>query len=146
MLNYAVFRSIYIILSIYLAYIDIKAGYVSRLLLWGAIGVSCVGQFLLGGNFALLYAILGSILGVVVFFLAFFVSGKKLGLADVWYAGLMGSALGPVWWFPAVFIACFVALIYYAITRSRQPIPFIPCMAIGSILILLVGWNSLPGV
>ncbi|GHV77497.1 hypothetical protein AGMMS49942_23180 [Spirochaetia bacterium] len=91
---------------------------------------------------AVINAVLGCALGLAIFFLAFFMSGKKLGLADVWYAGLMGSVLGPVWWFPAIIAACLSALIYYAITRRRQPIAFIPFMAAGSILALggLKGW------
>jgi prepilin signal peptidase PulO-like enzyme (type II secretory pathway) len=142
--KYAVFRGIYIFFSIYLAFLDARTGYLPRLLLWGAIAASCLGQFFLGGKMAGINAILGCALGLLIFSLAFFISGKKLGLADVWYAGLLGSVLGPVWWYPAVFAACLAALLF-AVTRRRRSVRFIPFMAGGGILALLIGWDSVPG-
>ncbi|GHV88910.1 hypothetical protein AGMMS50267_12700 [Spirochaetia bacterium] len=87
--TYAIFRYIYIFFSIYAALTDAKTGSLPRL--WAAIAVSCLGQLIFGGPTAALTAALGCALGLLVFSLAFFLSGRRLGLADVRYAGLAAS-------------------------------------------------------
>jgi prepilin signal peptidase PulO-like enzyme (type II secretory pathway) len=74
----------------------------------------------------------GALLGLFIFLAAYFVSGKKLGLADVWYAALIGLVLGPWWWYAAVFCACIAGIIYMLALKKRR-IPFIPLMALGSV-------------
>ncbi|GHV89398.1 hypothetical protein AGMMS50267_17580 [Spirochaetia bacterium] len=144
MLPHAIFRYIYIFFSIYAALTDAKTGSLPRLWLWAAIAVSCLGQLIFGGTIAALIALLGCALGLLIFSLAFFLSGRRLGLADVWYAGLAGSVLGPLWWYPAILAACLAALLFAAL-RRRRSVRFIPFMAAGSIAALLAGWRSLPG-
>jgi len=74
----------------------------------------------------------GALPGLFVFLVAYFVSGKKLGLADVWYAALIGLVLGLWLWYAAVFCACIAGIIYMLAFKKRK-IPFIPLMAIGSV-------------
>ena len=74
----------------------------------------------------------GALLGLFVFLAAYFVSGKKLGLADAWYSALIGLVLGPWWWYAAVFCAC-IAGITYMFALKKRKIPFIPLMALGSV-------------
>jgi prepilin signal peptidase PulO-like enzyme (type II secretory pathway) len=75
----------------------------------------------------------GALFGFFVFLAAYFVSGKKLGLADVWYSALIGLILGPWWWYAAVFCAC-IAGIIYMLAFKKHKIPFIPLMALGSVV------------
>ncbi|MCL2209992.1 MAG: hypothetical protein FWC19_07855 [Treponema sp.] len=84
----------------------------------------------------LLMAIVGGFLGLTIFTIVFYLSGKKLGLADIWYSALIGMVLGPVWWFAAVGVACLAGIICIIISKKHR-IPFIPCMAIGGISISL---------
>jgi len=76
----------------------------------------------------------GALIGFFVFLAAYFVSGKKLGLADVWYSALIGLVLGPWLWYAAVFFAC-IAGITYMLAFKKRKIPFIPLMALGSITV-----------
>jgi prepilin signal peptidase PulO-like enzyme (type II secretory pathway) len=73
----------------------------------------------------------GALLGLFVFLVSYLVSGKKLGLADVWYSALIGLILGPWLWYTAIFCAC-VAGIIYMLAFKKHKIPFIPLMALGS--------------
>jgi len=72
-----------------------------------------------------------------VFLLAFFVSNKKLGLADIWYSALAGMALGPLCWYAAISIACVLGIGYMFVSKRRQ-IPFIPFMTLGSIIAIII--------
>jgi len=74
----------------------------------------------------------GALLGLFVFLTAYLVSGKKLGLADVWHSALIGLVLGPWLWYATVFLAC-IAGISYMIAFKKRKIQFIPLMAIGSV-------------
>ena len=77
----------------------------------------------------------------MVYTLAFFISGKRLGLADIWYSALTGMVLGPVWWYPATGIACISAVVYIVAAGKRR-IPFLPFMALGGISMgLMQGWR-----
>ncbi|MCL2832217.1 MAG: hypothetical protein FWD78_03515 [Treponema sp.] len=75
----------------------------------------------------------GLFAGLLVFLTAYFLSGKKLGLADVWYSALIGMVFGLEQWFIAAGYACAAGVILIIISK-RKVIPFIPCMAAGSIL------------
>jgi prepilin signal peptidase PulO-like enzyme (type II secretory pathway) len=83
--------------------------------------------------------VIGGVLGIIVFLPAFFISGKRLGLADVWYAALSGIVLGPLRWYPAVLLSCVFGFLFIVISRRRS-IPFIPCMAAGSGAILILAF------
>jgi prepilin signal peptidase PulO-like enzyme (type II secretory pathway) len=135
---------VFIIFSFFLSFKDIMTGRVSRFLLWGAISCSFLLQYGIGGRNILFNAVSGCILGLGVFFLVFLVSGKRLGLADVWYAGLAGSVLGPVWWYPAMGLACVLAVVYMLASRRRS-VPFIPFMAAGSVCIIPAAWFAAAG-
>ena len=82
-------------------------------------------------------SIVGVLVGLFVFLLAFFISGKKLGLADVWYSGIIGLALGYEAWFWALCLACITGIAYILVFKKQQ-IPFIPFMAFGSITMSFV--------
>ena len=82
-------------------------------------------------------ALAGALLGLLVFLLVFFVSGKRLGLADVWYSALIGLVLGPWWWYAAMGCACACGIVYILVSKRRQ-IPFIPLMAFGSFAIITI--------
>jgi len=83
----------------------------------------------------------GALLGLFIFLLAFAVSGKRLGLADVWYAALIGLVLGPWWWYEAMFCACGSGIIYMLASKKRK-IPFIPLMALGSVIVIFFHFFS----
>jgi prepilin signal peptidase PulO-like enzyme (type II secretory pathway) len=93
----------FLAVSAYCAYADLRRGAVSRALLWGAIGAALVGRARMGG---LAPALGGCLLGLGVFGLAYLCGGRRLGPADVWYAGLMGTALDIPRWYAAVALAC----------------------------------------
>jgi len=75
----------------------------------------------------------GALLGLFVFLVVYFVSGKKLGLADVWYAALIGLVLGLWLWYAAIFCACIAGIIYMLVFKKRK-IPFVPLMTFGSVV------------
>ncbi len=54
----------------------------------------------------------GSAAGILSFLVVRFASGKKLGLADVWFSGSVGAFLGIYGWFFSVLIACLFSLIW----------------------------------
>ena len=132
--------TLFVLFSAAIAVVDIKTGMVPRVVFVIAFPVF-LGLCLLRAELYTLAVILpGTLLGLVIFGLAFILSGKKLGLADVWYSGLIGLVLGPLWWYPAIGIACLMGTAWSLLFKKRR-IPFIPCMAVGSITISVVqGW------
>lgn len=130
---------LYLLFSLYLSLRDIRYGKVSRALLWLALLTALVVRVLVRGMVALPVAAAGGALGIGFFLLVFFCSRKKLGLADVWYSGLIGVVLGPLWWFGGIILGCMLALGYCGI-RRRRAIPFIPFMAAGSAVVLPLAW------
>jgi len=119
--------------SFAIALSDIKTGVVPRIAFVFAFPVF-FGLYLLSGNFqSALIMLAGALLGLSVILLAFIISGKKLGLADVWYSALIGLVLGPWLWYAAMFCAC-IAGIAYILVSGRRKIPFIPLMALGSVV------------
>jgi prepilin signal peptidase PulO-like enzyme (type II secretory pathway) len=132
-----IIAGLFILISVYLSILDIRQGTISRLFLWSIILAVLIYKITLGGITAIVNPISGLFLGIGVFLLVFFISGKKLGLADVWYAGLVGMVLGPLWWYPAIFLSCMFGLFGMLLLRLRS-IPFIPFMAAGSIFTLFL--------
>jgi prepilin signal peptidase PulO-like enzyme (type II secretory pathway) len=81
--------------------------------------------------------LIGGLLGMGMFLLAYLVSGKKLGLADIWYAGLIGIVLEPLLLYAALGVSCVLAIGFILISKKRS-VPFIPFMAAGSFAVLPV--------
>ena len=130
------YKAIFIIFSVFIAILDLKTGMVPRIAFILALPLFFV-LGLLQENYSLVMMIAGFLLGLIVFLLAFFVSGRKLGLADVWYSAIIGLALGPVWWYAAIGCACVVGVLYMLISKRRK-IPFIPFMALGSVIVSIL--------
>lgn len=129
-----VFKLLFAVFSLAIARADIKTGAVPRAAFIAAFPVFCVLRALRGD---LSGALAGAAIGLGVFALARLITGGGLGLADVWYAGLIGIAAGPLWWYPAIGIACVAGIVWILSTRQRR-IPFIPCMALGGLAVCVV--------
>jgi prepilin signal peptidase PulO-like enzyme (type II secretory pathway) len=125
---------IFCLFSVIIAVIDIKTGSVPRVAFLCAFVLFFAFNLFLDREFLFL-SLAGVFVGIGLFLPAFFVSGKKLGLADVWYSGLIGMVLGPLWWYPAIFAACVAGFGFIAVTKRRS-VPFIPCMAFGGVVML----------
>jgi len=125
------------IFSFIIALLDIKTGSAPRVAFIVAFLVFFAINLLMFECYSLLASIAGTLLGLLVFSLAFIISRKKLGLADIWYSGIIGLVLGPLWWYPAIGIACLAGVTCVFILKRRR-IPFIPCMAIGSVAMSIV--------
>jgi len=120
------------IFSFAVALSDIKTGMVPRIAFVFAFPVFFVLCLLSENPHSPVLLSAGALLGLFVFLLAFAISGKRLlGLADVWYAGLIGLVLGPWRWYAAMFCACGAGIVYMLASKKRK-IPFIPLMALGS--------------
>ncbi|MDR1288509.1 MAG: prepilin peptidase [Treponema sp.] len=132
-----VLYALYFLFSLFISILDMKNGAVSRFLLWGALLFFFTARCFMPGGIR--EPVIGGALGIIVFLSAFFISGKRLGLADVWYAALSGIVLGPLWWYPAVLLSCAFGFLFIVISRRRS-IPFIPCMAAGSGAILILAF------
>ena len=117
---------------------DIKNGTVPRLAFVPAFPFFFLLKLFLNERQLPIDSITGVIAGLVIFLLARVVSGKKLGLADVWYSALIGMVLGPLYWYRAIAGACFAGAAMIMLGKKRQ-IPFIPCMAAGSVLMFFTG-------
>jgi prepilin signal peptidase PulO-like enzyme (type II secretory pathway) len=143
MLFGALLKILFLLFSAAIAAADIKTGAVPRMAFICAFPVFLALRSASDNwNFPWL-SILGAIVGLSVFLLAFVLSKKKLGLADVWYSGLMGLVLGLWRWYMAVSIACVLAVLYILFRKkasgSWAAAPFIPFMAAGGIAIGLAG-------
>ena len=128
-------KVLFMIFSIAIAAADIKTGMVHRLIFILAFPLFIVLAQLQG--VLMTTALTGALLGLSIFLLAYFVSGKKLGLADVWYSAIIGLVLGPWWWYTAMAFACVAGVVYIAASKKRK-IPFIPLMAMSSTVINII--------
>jgi hypothetical protein len=129
-----VYTLVFAVFSLAIAGADIKTGAVPRVAFIAAFPVFCTLRALRGD---LSGALAGAAIGLGVFALARLITGGRLGLADVWYAGLIGVVAGPLWWYPAILVACVGGIVWILITRQRS-IPFIPCMALGGLAVCVV--------
>ena len=129
------FYSIFVSGCIYFSYQDIVYGEIKRIYLYAAIAVVlCVKA-----PTAAWESFGGAVLGMLLFLLAYYISRKQLGLADVWFSGFIGAFLGIIKWYAAVSIACILALIFFICSRNkRKTCPFIPFLSIGSCIIELL--------
>jgi prepilin signal peptidase PulO-like enzyme (type II secretory pathway) len=129
-------KILFILFSILIAILDFKTGIIPRTAFLLAFPVFfIINLFQAGyyqGYYPLFIAFTGTFIGLLIFSIAYFISGKRLGKADIWYSAVIGLVLGPVWWYPAIGIACITGIIWIIATGKRS-IPFIPCMAIGGI-------------
>jgi prepilin signal peptidase PulO-like enzyme (type II secretory pathway) len=131
MISDLVVKALFSIFSFAIAVSDIKTCTVSRIVFVLAFPVFFVLCLLSENPHSPLVLATGALLGLLAFLAAYFISGERLGLADVWYSAIIGLVLGPLWWFQAVFCAC-IAGIVYMLASKRRSIPFIPFMALGS--------------
>jgi Flp pilus assembly protein protease CpaA len=131
MISEFVVKILFSIFSFAVAASDVKTGAVPRIAFAVAFPAFFVLCLLSGNPHSVLAMTTGAFLGLGVFLLAFAISGKRLGLADVWYAALAGLVLGPLWWYAAMFCAC-IAGIVFILVSGRRKIPFLPLMAFGS--------------
>jgi len=124
-------KILFSIFSFAISVSDIKTGAVPRIAFVAAFPAFFVLCLLTGNSRSAVILLAGALLGLIIFLFAFFISGRKLGLADVWYAALTSMVLGPLWWYTAMFCACIAGVVYIFVSRRRK-IPFIPLMALGS--------------
>ncbi len=118
--------------SFYFSLIDYQKGSVPRFQLFVAIILMVISIFFTGGMGRSIMSIYGCILGCMLFLLVRFVSGKKLGLADVWFSSLIGVFLGPIWWYLAVTFACLLTFCFCWFWQKRK-VPFIPFLSMGAL-------------
>lgn len=137
MANETFFLLIFIFFSFAVAVSDIRTGEVPRLVFLAAFPIFFGFIFLQHEQFPLKIALAGTSLGLIVFLLVYFISRRRLGLADVWYSGLIGMVLGPWDWLLAITSACIAGIIIIIVSK-RKRIPFIPFMAMGSIVMILI--------
>ena len=129
-----VLKILFAIFSIAVSARDIKTETVPRIIFMAAFPVFFLLINLFAPGFNLITAVAGLFTGLFIFLLVYIVTDKKLGLADVWYSALIGMVLGARLWYMAIGCACAAGIVLILISK-RKKIPFIPCMAIGSILI-----------
>jgi len=127
---------IFTLFSVAIAVMDCKTERVPRIAFISVFPVLFILKFLSNTGSFPYFSIIGMVMGLAVFLLAYTLSKKKMGLADVWYSGIIGFVLGPLWWYAAISIACVLGIIYLLFSRKTK-IPFIPLMAIGGITINL---------
>lgn len=127
-------KIVFVLFSTAIAVMDCRTEAVPRIAFIGVFPVFFALRFLSNTGGFPYSSITGMVIGLAVFLLAYALSKKKLGLADVWYSGVIGFVLGPLWWYAAVGIACVLGVLYVIFSRKPK-IPFIPLMAIGGITI-----------
>ena len=138
-LHYSVFVSV----CVYFSYQDIVYGEIKRSSLYTAIILAlCVKA-----PVAVWESFAGAVVGILLFLLAYYISKRQLGLADVWFSGFAGAFLGIIKWYAAVSIGCMAAFIFFICKRNkRKALPFIPFLSIGACITeltaLLYGLNA----
>ena len=129
-------RALFIVFSLFISIADFKTSEVPRLAFIIAFpaffALTLISEFSLPKT-----ALSGALLGLFVFLMAYFISGKKIGLADVWYSALIGMVLGPLRWYAAILIACIYGALFMLVLKKSQ-IPFIPLLAFGSAIMAVI--------
>ena len=131
------YKILFALFSLLIAWRDIKTGLVPRIVFIFALPFFFTLRLLLFEKKFLMEYIIGIMAGFIIFMFVYFLTERKLGLADVWYSTLIGLILGPWLWYAAIAISCVVGVIFIKAAKQRQ-IPFIPCMAFGSIVICIL--------
>jgi len=125
----------FILFSVIIAFMDIKTGLIPRIAFITAFIMFIILKVV--SSSILWLSITGAFIGLCVFSLAYFITKKKLGLADVWYSSLTGFVLEPLWWYAATSIACVLG-IFFILIFKKQKVPFIPFMAAGGVAVSMV--------
>lgn len=127
--------SIFVLACAYFSYQDCMYGEVKRIYLYAAI----TAAFCIKLPSAAWDSAVGMAAGILLFLLAYYISKKQLGLADVWFSGFIGAFLGIIKWYAAVSIGCILALLFFICSRNKgKPIPFIPFLSIGACVVELM--------
>ena len=129
-------KAFFIVFSLFISILDFKTGEVPRLAFIFAFP-ALFTMALFSESHLPKKALAGALLGLFVFLLAYLISGKKLGLADVWYSALIGMMLGPLGWYAAIINACISGAFFMLVSKKRQ-IPFIPFLAFGSTIMAVI--------
>jgi prepilin signal peptidase PulO-like enzyme (type II secretory pathway) len=136
----ALSKLLFFLFSAAVAFMDIKTGAVPRIAFVLAFPLFFILKLV--SDAPLWPSIAGALAGLSVFLLAFFISKKKLGLADVWYSSLIGLALGLWHWYIAVSFACLLGIAYILLLKKpfsfKPSIPFIPFMAAGAAAAVII--------
>lgn len=140
-----------IFFSVFLSIMDIKTKKIPRLYSYIFIGFSILGGLFLTKT--PITTFLTGLLGFGIFYLVRKITKNKLGLADCFFSSGVGFFFGFIFWLTISMFACFTALIKFVqfiIARQilkdsnrcndyaenfKPSIPFIPCMAIWTIII-----------
>lgn len=133
----ALYKALFAIFSLLIAGSDIKTGAVPRIAFLISFPFFFILKSFLPEENSFLDSFAGAFIGLSIFLIAFAISGKKMGLADVWYSALIGLVLGPWWWYAATGSACLSGMIYLLVSKKRK-IPFIPLMAVCSVAISII--------
>jgi len=130
-----ILKIFFIVFSVVIAILDIRKGEIPRITFILAFLILFTLRVVQDTTLWLFTA--GAADGLAVFLLAFFISKKKLGLADVWYSGIIGFVLGHWHWYIAISASCILGIMYILIFK-KQKIPFIPFMATGGVAICII--------
>lgn len=151
-----IFLSLMILSSVYLSILDIKSQKIPRLYSYIFIVFSLLGGIFVGGIFVTsspFSTTIAGFLGFGLFYLVRKITKNKLGLADCFFSSGIGFFFGFRIWIAISFLACGTALfkfIQFFIAKQilkdtnrcndyaenlKPFIPFIPCMAIWTIII-----------
>ena len=146
-----IFLSLMILISVYFSYLDIKTQKIPRLFSYLFLGFCILGGFFVTQQ--PINTIFTGFLGFGLFFLVRKITKNKLGLADCFFSSGIGFFFGFRIWITISFLACVTALIKFIqffiakqilkdtnrcndYAENLKPfIPFIPCMAIWTIII-----------
>ena len=124
------------VFSITIAMADIKTGAVPRIAFCFAFPFFIM-LIALSQQERLPESIMGLLIGLSVFLLVYNISAGRLGLADVWYSALVGLVMGIWRWYASIGIACVIGILYILTVKQRK-IPFIPFMALGSVVMNVI--------
>ena len=128
---------LFIIFSIIISGSDIKSGTVPRIAFIIIFPFFFIYKLLLDEEVKFMESFTGFLAGLLIFLIVYFISRRRLGLADVWYSALIGLVLGIWKWYAAIGIACVLGILYICAIKQHK-IPFIPFMAMGSIVINII--------
>ncbi len=134
---------IFISALLVIAYVDIRRKRIPNVLTFGTFAVLLVITLLVELDSAIWFVVSAAI-GFVSIWMVRLISGGKLGMGDVKLSGLISAAIGLTGWFFALFFASLTGLAGVLILISvgrisrKDPIPFAPFLAAGSICYILL--------
>ena len=97
--------------SVFISFLDIKNRAVPRIMFVLALLFFIIVKINQTSG-QLLISITGFLVGLIIFLLAWFLSKKRLGLADICYSSIIGLVLGINSWYTAIGIACITGLLF----------------------------------